>query len=67
MLNIYANFVEKCLAIPVIKGQKSEREKFAGAVETYTREALMHDGKALQSAIHIILEMVFLKHSRYNI
>lgn len=50
MLNVYSDFVENCLAIPVIKGQKSEREKFAGAVETYTIEALMHDGKALQSA-----------------
>ena len=49
MLNIYAQFCEEVLAIPVIKGQKTDKEKFAGAVSTYTIEALMHDGKALQS------------------
>ncbi|MCR5701525.1 MAG: proline--tRNA ligase [Lachnospiraceae bacterium] len=49
MLNVYADFCEQVLAIPVIKGQKSEKEKFAGAEATYTIEALMHDGKALQS------------------
>jgi prolyl-tRNA synthetase len=49
MLNLYASFCEEVLAIPVIKGQKTEKEKFAGAEATYTIEALMHDGKALQS------------------
>ncbi len=49
MLNVYAKFCEEVLAIPVVKGQKTEKEKFAGAVATYTIEALMHDGKALQS------------------
>ena len=49
MLNLYATFCEEVLAIPVIKGQKTEKEKFAGAVKTYTIESLMHDGKALQS------------------
>jgi prolyl-tRNA synthetase len=49
MLNVYADFCEKVLAIPMIKGRKSEKEKFAGAHATYTIEALMHDGKALQS------------------
>ena len=49
MLNLYADFCEEVLAIPVIKGQKTDKEKFAGAVSTYTIEALMHDGKALQS------------------
>ena len=49
MLNVYADFLEEELAIPVIKGQKTEKEKFAGAEATYTIEALMHDGKALQS------------------
>ncbi|MCB2293202.1 proline--tRNA ligase [Clostridium algoriphilum] len=48
MLNIYATFCEETLAIPVIKGKKTEKEKFAGASETYTIESLMHDGKALQ-------------------
>jgi len=49
MLNLYAEFCENVLAIPVVKGQKTEKEKFAGAKATYTIEALMHDGKALQS------------------
>ena len=49
MLNVYADFMENVLAIPVIKGRKTEKEKFAGAEATYTIEALMHDGKALQS------------------
>ena len=48
MLNVYAKFLEEVLAIPAIKGQKTEKEKFAGAIATYTVEALMHDGKALQ-------------------
>lgn len=49
MLNVYADFCENVLAIPMIKGKKSEKEKFAGARSTYTIEAMMHDGKALQS------------------
>ncbi len=49
MLNLYADFCEEVLAIPVIKGRKTDKEKFAGAEATYTIEALMHDGKALQS------------------
>lgn len=49
MLNVYADFLKDVLAIPVVKGQKTEKEKFAGAQATYTIEALMHDGKALQS------------------
>lgn len=49
MLNVYADFAEEFLAIPVIRGQKTDKEKFAGAEATYTIEALMHDGKALQS------------------
>ena len=49
MLNVYAKFCEDFLAIPVIKGRKTDKEKFAGAEATYTIEALMHDGKALQS------------------
>ena len=49
MLNIYADFCKDFLAMPVIKGQKTDKEKFAGAKATYTIESLMHDGKALQS------------------
>ena len=49
MLNVYADFLKEDLAIPTIKGQKTEKERFAGAVATYTIEAMMHDGKALQS------------------
>lgn len=49
MLNVYADFCEEILAMPVVRGQKTDKEKFAGAEATYTIEALMHDGKALQS------------------
>ncbi|MBQ2933352.1 MAG: proline--tRNA ligase [Clostridia bacterium] len=49
MLNVYARFAAEALAMPVVKGQKTDKEKFAGAEATYTIEALMHDGKALQS------------------
>ena len=49
MLNVYADFCEQYLAMPVVKGKKTESDKFAGAVSTYAIEALMHDGKALQA------------------
>ena len=49
MLHLYADFCEEVLAMPVIRGRKTDKEKFAGAEATYTIEALMHDGKALQS------------------
>ena len=49
ILNIYADFCEKDLAMPVVRGKKTDSEKFAGAESTYTIEAMMHDGKALQS------------------
>jgi len=49
MLNIYKETAEELLAMPVVVGRKSEKEKFAGAYATYTMEALMHDGKALQA------------------
>ncbi|MBR2146130.1 MAG: proline--tRNA ligase, partial [Muribaculaceae bacterium] len=49
MLNVYADFAEKYMAVPVLKGVKSANERFAGALETYTIEAMMQDGKALQS------------------
>lgn len=49
MLDVYAAFCEQYLAIPLLKGQKTDKEKFAGAERTYTIEAMMHDGKALQS------------------
>ena len=49
MLNVYADFCEQDLAMPVVKGKKTESDKFAGAVSTYAIEALMHDGKALQA------------------
>ena len=48
MLGVYCDFMENVLAIPIISGRKSEKEKFAGALATYTMEALMQDGKALQ-------------------
>ncbi|MCQ2432512.1 MAG: proline--tRNA ligase [Clostridia bacterium] len=50
MLEVYAEMYEKYLALPVVRGRKTEKEKFAGALATYTVEAMMHDGKALQGA-----------------
>ncbi|MBQ7583449.1 MAG: proline--tRNA ligase [Lachnospiraceae bacterium] len=49
MLNVYADFLREDLAIPTIKGRKTDKEKFAGATATYTIEAMMHDGKSIQS------------------
>ncbi len=49
MLNVYADFLESFLAMPVVRGQKTDKEKFNGAEETYTVECMMHDKKALQS------------------
>ena len=61
MINIYAEFAEKYMAMPVIKGVKSENERFAGAVNTYTIEAMMQDGKALQSGTSHNLGQNFAK------
>lgn len=59
MLNVYARFAETALAMPVVKGQKTDKERFAGAEATYTIEALMHDGKALQAEHRTISATVF--------
>ena len=61
MLNVYADFAEKYMALPVIKGVKSANERFAGALETYTIEAMMQDGKALQSGTSHFLGQNFAK------
>jgi len=61
MLNIYAEFAEKTLGIPVIIGKKSESEKFAGAIDTYCIEAMMLDGKALQAGTSHFLGQNFAK------
>lgn len=61
MLNIYREVAEDIMAIPVVVGQKSEKEKFAGAAATYTMEALMHDGQALQSGTSHNLGQHFTK------
>ena len=61
ILKIYADFAEKFMAVPVIKGTKSESERFAGAVETYCIEALMQDGKALQAGTSHFLGQNFAK------
>ena len=61
MINVYATFAEKYMAMPVIKGVKSENERFAGAVNTYTIEAMMQDGKALQSGTSHNLGQNFAK------
>ncbi len=61
MINVYADFAENFMAVPVIKGAKSEHERFAGALETYSIEALMQDGKALQSGTSHFLGQNFAK------
>ena len=61
MINVYADFAENFMALPVIKGRKSANERFAGAVETYCIEALMQDGKALQSGTSHFLGQNFAK------
>jgi len=61
MLDVYADFVENFMAIPVIKGIKTENERFAGALETYCIEALMQDGKALQAGTSHFLGQNFAK------
>ena len=61
MLNVYADFAEKYMAVPVIKGVKSANERFAGAIETFTIEAMMQDGKALQSGTSHFLGQNFAK------
>lgn len=61
MLDVYADVIENLLAIPVIKGRKTESEKFAGAVDTYTVETLMHDGRAIQAGTSHYLGQNFTK------
>ena len=61
MLALYKEFMENCLAIPVITGRKTEKERFAGAVATYTMEAMMRDGKSLQSGTSHYLGQNFAK------
>ncbi|MBQ2968790.1 MAG: proline--tRNA ligase [Bacteroidaceae bacterium] len=61
MINLYGEFAEKYMALPVVKGVKSANERFAGALDTYTIEALMQDGKALQSGTSHFLGQNFAK------
>jgi prolyl-tRNA synthetase len=61
MINVYADFAENYMALPVIKGYKSESERFAGAIDTYAIEALMQDGKALQAGTSHFLGQNFAK------
>ncbi|RYY27489.1 MAG: proline--tRNA ligase [Sphingobacteriaceae bacterium] len=61
MLNVYADFVENWLALPVVKGKKTANERFAGAIDTYCIEALMQDGKALQAGTSHFLGQNFAK------
>ncbi|BEG98601.1 proline--tRNA ligase [Bacteroides sedimenti] len=61
MLNVYADFAENFMAVPVVKGVKSANERFAGALDTYTIEAMMQDGKALQSGTSHFLGQNFAK------
>lgn len=68
MLALYKEFMENCLAIPVLTGRKTEKERFAGAVATYTMEAMMHDGKSLQSGTSHYMGQNFAKafHIEYQ-
>ena len=61
MLHVYADFAEQWMAVPVVRGVKSETERFAGALDTYTIEAMMQDGKALQSGTSHFLGQNFAK------
>ena len=61
MLDVYAEFAEKYMAVPVVKGIKSANERFAGAVETFCIEAMMQDGKALQAGTSHFLGQNFAK------
>ena len=61
MINVYAEFAEKFMALPVVRGYKSENERFAGAIDTYAIEALMQDGKALQAGTSHFLGQNFAK------
>ena len=61
MLHVYADFAEQYMAVPVVRGVKSETERFAGALDTYTIEAMMQDGKALQSGTSHFLGQNFAK------
>lgn len=61
MLSVYKEFAENCLAIPVLTGRKTEKERFAGAVATYTMEAMMHDGKSLQAGTSHYMGQNFAK------
>ncbi len=61
MINVYASFAENSMALPVIKGHKTENERFAGALDTYAIEALMQDGKALQAGTSHFLGQNFAK------
>ena len=67
MLNVYGEFAEKYMAVPVVKGVKSANERFAGALDTYTIEAMMQDGKALQ-AVHLIsLDRTLPRHLMFSL
>ena len=61
MLDVYADFAERFMAVPVVKGVKTANERFAGALDTFTIEAMMHDGKALQAATSQFLGQTFAK------
>jgi Prolyl-tRNA synthetase len=63
MLDVYADFAENFMALPVIKGVKSESERFPGAIDTYCIEAMMQDGKALQAGTPISWVRILRKHS----
>ena len=63
MLDVYADFAQNYMAVPVIKGVKTPSERFAGAIDTFTIEAMMQDGKALQSVRRISLDRILPRRS----
>src|SRR3546814_12237221 len=69
MLEVYRGFAEECVALPVIAGEKPEHERFPGAVATYSIEAMMQDGKALQAGTSHILGTTLssAQHIRFQI
>lgn len=66
MLHVYADFAEEVMAVPVVRGVKSATERFAGALDTYTIEAMMQDGKALQAVRATSWARTLARLSTYN-
>ena len=66
MLNVYGEFAEKYMAVPVVKGVKSANERFAGALDTYTIEAMMQDGKHCKVVLPTFWDKTLQRHSMFS-